>query len=1440
MRTTRSFLALVALVATTAAIGAGCSYRNPDVNRVVDPYWEKTYFNPNDVWYMRASVIDTPVNSGPWTNIGDGHWLVVERLKWEVTESHLIGYRDFEATPGAEEATYEGNDGLYKGAVVAMFAIDDHFDIRRTYDALSGVEGNVIEENREKPWYERQFMRVDWGSNLAAAPQGNFFQAEATGTEVVEHNDPADPKRWRFEDDYFEVTGRVLMSPEVFNFFGFFDMPYSFDGAYQRIDLRHSFVKMDPNDDYIPTDMPPSVVLEDADGNEVRGDDGYPVRIPIWDRFGLYSTLGRTTWDPNRGRVDSGRLYRATLFPIWERYKNADGSEMPVEDRTPKPIVYYTNAEHPDQLMDASINRVGSQWNKAFKEVVFHAQPSKWDTNSDGYAQEEELSEVPDMFIVRENDCNIDNVIEVFNALPTESMKTLITAAAPSVTFELNPGMTYLETIRDRIAEANDPENDAPFTARQNLETQAKKDLMRFCSAMEYYTSPAVAEVEVEQFQWQRLGDLRYSMFNLIMQDHQAGWLGYGPMLADPVTGKTLAGSASIAVSALDNSAARADQMVQAMNGQLPLGDLVYGFDIQRYIAEKLAKSDVLTTTGPNSAVRDMVEGRFDALRQANAQKGRDGILNEVSPDAYESRIERLKGTALEDKLIGAQDELLSVFEPAVGEQYAGLSEEELIKERASPLRNRQLMGWENTEQKIWNMGAMTMDPPEYADQFIVGLALKYRDMEPRQRYEQIREDIYVAVQLHEVGHNVGLFHNFEASTDALNYGPIFWDLQELDPDLDTAIATVTDPDLIPLLDTCRAEAARLNEQSGSQDYQLTTQACLRQTETVYSSIMDYHANWNADFNGLGMYDKAAIKFAYAGLLEVFDDDTLVVNPETTDMKRWLFLNDWRDIPSAFARDKEALHRRKYIKYEWDAVSTQMEPPANTVPYRFCPGGWYGQTPTCLTFDYGPDTRSNAALLETRYAQNFFFNHFNRDRLWEWGNNTIFGVVNSDDRSLWDYSQKMRWYYFYKATDPEFTGSYAEEDFLATTIQGLNHFSHQMSHPGTGPMVSVPKYFVNYYLKDGVDEDRLGPSDIMIPYNDLGQCSAFAVAEGNGIQPTSAKPGYKLGYVPLGDGRPFFIGLTEDYEDYFVRYVGSYWSKQQVISRLTNNFAWFPRTDINVDPRFFDVGWYRLFPEQVGDMIAKLSTENYADLGMLIDDDGNLIQRDIIAMDENADYVTPDYTGMGRVLPSISFNHQFFAMAFAHIGMSSTFDGQTDLLKSYKVAVEGGDDDFGTFDMVDPSMVAEFTHPISGQRYRALRNGQFAVAAEMIDRANVYKERYETLQACVDDPAVAAATPYCHCTNTIDYRPLTNPPVASCTTNAQCGAGGQCGHPDGGQFDNQCVGRFCVDPYLKVPGTIECSLYDLENRTESALETMEDQLDVIDDFRGWNRFMSEW
>ena len=65
-------------------------------------------------------------------------------------------------------ASRQGEKGFTKapnGTIVAAYKIESHFDIRRSYNPTTGEQLNIIEENTsDRPWYDRQFMRVDWSS----------------------------------------------------------------------------------------------------------------------------------------------------------------------------------------------------------------------------------------------------------------------------------------------------------------------------------------------------------------------------------------------------------------------------------------------------------------------------------------------------------------------------------------------------------------------------------------------------------------------------------------------------------------------------------------------------------------------------------------------------------------------------------------------------------------------------------------------------------------------------------------------------------------------------------------------------------------------------------------------------------------------------------------------------------------------------------------------------------------------------------------------------------------------------------------------------------------------------------------------------------------------------------------------------------------------------
>jgi hypothetical protein len=1239
--------------------------------------------------------------------------------------------------------------------------------------------------------------------------------------------------------------------------------------------------------------MPPTVVLEDENGREERDERGFAKRIPVNDRFGYFGSLGRVTFDDNRGMATSGQIFNASRFNLWKKSVADDGSVIPLEEREPEPeaIVYYTNVEHPRQLMNGS-RRVEAQWNKAFRETVWKVNEAKYTGALDDMGIP---SDVPNMFVVKVNDCNPENVGSVIAGLEDDfpEVVDLVTAAArrETVNDEVVPFDGTIASVRARVDAANDAienlqgnglgQNGESFTALQALETQALHDLERICTALEYYTADDLsmgrkAPEGITRFRYQRLGDTRYSMLNLVVGDFQSGWLGLGPPYADPITGETISATANIAVAMMDRSAARAAQFVQAMNGESTELDLIYGYDLAAYNDRKLLENSKLVTRRASDEARARVADAFEA------RAGRDEVMREVNPGRAERKLQKLVGTEIEQKLLTSHDvALLGGIDPKEA-STVGLSES--VLNSSSMIRNPELRNLGRVrEEKAVRMGLRAMDPPEMIDSLLIGQAIAYKDMSYAERFKKLREDIYVAVQLHEVGHNTGLFHNFAASTDALNYGQSFWEVQLLPEDIDDAISALAGRgderslNRVDRLNYCLDVLARASQAGADGDEQfpagtgdgiadfegggLTTQQCLRQSEGMYSSIMDYHGNWNADFNGLGPYDFAATKFAYGQLLEVFPEENLADDLEPGEMEERLFYNDWRDIPNLFAGASpeervQKMHDRTYVKMDWNTSSTKFQPLGNEVPYRFGYGAY--PEPQVRVFDFGPDTRTNASFQLTRYYEHYFFTHFARNRLWDF--DAVNGALGTDAGIMDDFTEKAQWFFYYKTTDPKFAGTYAEEDFLATSVIGLNHFAHILAEPNSGQMTTLPNFNLFNLTNQRPSERSTAPLDIALPWTNVGACTTLLINETDDIGTTMAAPkaGYTTGTVPLGEGRPFFVGFTDDYVDFFIRYVGHYWTKLYAMIYMSQNFAWFPRVDGDNDYRQFDVGWYRIFPEEVTKIFSSLVMQDDVALGGFLDDQGNYIRPDLI--DLEGDNV--DTTGMPKVLPQIAFNLNYYAYLLGNIYLDSPYDDTVNFGKSMRIAVDGGQDDIAAYDAAEAADIADgcvltddptdpfdqyddltnppecktvlsFTHPQTGMTFRSLKVGDHPVGFKLIARLNLLRERFERLDTCVQqlENGDEVTDDYCACISNVGYTrdPGSDDLVTNCTD----------------QFVTVMPGETVTaakHPSLGGPPTLQvvCSEQDLTNRRDGAREALDELTDYVNDLRTVNKYVSEF
>ena len=144
------WLVVSALLLLFGVLGGGCAQDLGDVVRTQPRALKKSVFRTyNDdgsyrAWYFRQTVVEVPFSTAAtWV----GEQTEVEKVFWEITEKTLYAYRTHEYVKGAEKDYQRPATGGFKGAAVAAFAIESHFDIKREYNPSTGEQTNVIAEN---------------------------------------------------------------------------------------------------------------------------------------------------------------------------------------------------------------------------------------------------------------------------------------------------------------------------------------------------------------------------------------------------------------------------------------------------------------------------------------------------------------------------------------------------------------------------------------------------------------------------------------------------------------------------------------------------------------------------------------------------------------------------------------------------------------------------------------------------------------------------------------------------------------------------------------------------------------------------------------------------------------------------------------------------------------------------------------------------------------------------------------------------------------------------------------------------------------------------------------------------------------------------------------------------------------------------------------------
>lgn len=449
-------------------------------------------------------------------------------------------------------------------------------------------------------------------------------------------------------------------------------------------------------------------------------------------------------------------------------------------------------------------------------------------------------------------------------------------------------------------------------------------------------------------------GDLRNNMIVLIDDPLANGLLGYGPTVSNPFTGEIVQGHVNMYGGVLKSMTrsvwdSAVDLTIDKKN-EAKKESLVSGFAVSPKAYSNLPAPLAAATSmaslpvqAANAKVAGMDKERVMKLTRVleqSAHKVSDHkhALERVSMNSIqnkmEKRIHKKRDMKLE-QVLKMNEENLSEFEKLALKEEARISrwaENNAFAEEAFPIGGT---------VKVIYPDLLKIEGAAKAD----GTLKRWSELTASQR-EQAQNIIlvnsYIATLVHEMGHNLGLRHNFMGSWDKENF---------------------------------------LSEDE-AKHYGL-------EGIPAYSSIMDYSFSEFNQLKVLGKYDQAALRFAYAQEIEADNGMIIKAKGSVSDFDKKI-----QEINKQAAKDKVDLES-KLARVQNDPSSSLEDVQAivkeisekeklTTIKrkeYQFCTDENAGLSSICNRFDEGTTLPEVASFLVKKYNDYYKYRNFRDGRL---------------------------------------------------------------------------------------------------------------------------------------------------------------------------------------------------------------------------------------------------------------------------------------------------------------------------------------------------------------------------------------------------------------------------------------------------------------------------
>jgi hypothetical protein len=1116
-------------------LATGC-FDVGDIDRTQPNKVDKSVFTDGGEWFFRQTVIDMPATSGV-SFIGEQGQ--THRVVWEIEENFLFAYRSYPFMDGADGHVRPGT-GPYRDNPIAAFAIQAHFDVNRQYNAATGEQTNVIVENvLDRPWYDREFMRVDWSQNLIADFQ---FSASAVQQQPVGFYQGEDPRETKdrvvITEDYIDLVHTITAQPELNQLytrhFGFPILEcWLYTNIHQdclgaQIKIRSSFMRAPDSSDYLA----------------VNFDD---------NRFAKFGYFRAERWGYNAeyGVIEPAAQRLLNRFSVWKDAASCydPEAEHPYSACSPsqiKPIVYYLNEDFPAEYKPFAMENA-REWNRIFRDGVLAG--TGW--------TEAALGTVP-LFTICQN----------------------------------NP------------VKAGDPKE---------------------CG--EAGLSP-------------QIGDLRYSMYYYVPNVLEWSPLGYGPSAQDPLTGETIQGNAFFYGAPGKWLAARTRDILQLEMGILDLEDIADGIPAQQAVNNVRGRMQSRFANINQNFDKQRIEDLVGSLRidEKATRLNHQIQTGEAFMDLRPGRLQRLQSSSVDEMLMTPDlKDMLRGF--GQGQERAdGALDFQGMHDMSKLLSPDLFRLGRYREQRLLNpqAGGCILTAQEFFDVGLGGLG----DLVKREFYDLNQDppvlkagkseaelfDFLVGrtmsdTQLHEIGHTVGLRHNFSGSTDALNFGPDYWRLRG--PGY-----TMSQNDVRPRplwgLSGAFLDGYDQALAEGLFDHQ-------------DSSVMDYSGTYGTNTK-LGYYDRAAIKYAYFDAVEVFNAPDLTADRAQLLRAGELHYTYYPEVVSNASTYEDrvaAMYDRRDVNYRFTRKGGDLfDDSLIEVPYSFCSDEYRDASSTCALWDTGMDNYERTWKKAVDYRNYHVLNAFKRERVGfgvdvfgylnrvytrdftymlnqykNWVNDEL--IIRRDRPCVW-YENGQR-----QEAESRFTADACGLPGFLGAIEALNLFAEVIQTPDLG---CYTRMLPGCYLTAPTNEfgiegevalvnadpdfcDTLQPTGDRVPLK-VDDRSAYHHVRNTvtceGVAPitdplTSARISEPLIEVEYGVGRPSITTYDRERYGYYFYWkpvvMGSWWDKWLAVKAVGDPYTDFIGVDASSDTRSYLISFNTLFGDDINNLVGGIVTE---------------------------------------------------------------------------------------------------------------------------------------------------------------------------------------------------------------------------------------------------------